>query len=427
MHHFRYDEAGVLCAEDVPLPVIARAVGTPVYVYAAATLQRHYRVFREALHGLDALIAYSLKANPNLSILRLLGDLGAGADVVSGGELDRARRAGIPPERIVFSGVGKTEGEIGEAVAADILQFNVESDAELEVINRVASRAGRQAPIAFRVNPDVTAGGHAKIATGHRSTKFGVPIARARELYDKARAMPGVAVTGLDVHIGSQILDVDPFRSAFRAVAELAAQLRADGHDIRIIDVGGGIGIPHGEQPGLAPETYADAVREALGTGTQLVFEPGRLMVGNAGMLLASVLYMKEDSERRFVILDAAMNDLLRPTLYGAHHPPLVVQRPDGPADQRAYDLVGPVCESGDIFAEDVRLPRLAAGDLVAFGTAGAYGAVMASEYNSRPLVPEVMVSGDRFGIIRRRPTREESLSLEEPFSVGPDAVDHSP
>ena len=316
MHHFRYDEAGVLCAEGVPLPVIARAVGgsgTPVYVYAAATLRRHYRVFRDALHGLDSLIAYSLKANPNLSVLRLLADLGAGADVVSGGELDRARRVGIPPERIVFSGVGKTESEISEAVAADILQFNVESVAELAVINRVAGQAGRRAPIAFRVNPDVTAGGHAKIATGHRSTKFGVPIDRARELYARARAMPGITVTGIDVHIGSQILDAAPFRSAFGAVVELAAQLRADGHDIRVIDVGGGIGIPYGAQPGLAPETYADVVRATLGTGTRLVFEPGRLIVGNAGMLLASVLYMKEDSERRFVILDAAMNDLLRP------------------------------------------------------------------------------------------------------------------
>ena len=427
MHHFRYDEAGVLCAEGVPLPVIARAVGTPVYVYAAATLRRHYRVFRDALAGLDSLIAYSLKANPNLSVLRLLAGLGAGADVVSGGELDRARRAGIPPARIVFSGVGKTEREIGEAVAADILQFNVESVAELAVINRVAGQAGRPAPVAFRVNPDVTAGGHAKIATGHRSTKFGVPIARARELYAEARAMPGIAVTGIDVHIGSQILEVGPFRSAFRAVAELAGRLRADGHDIRIIDVGGGIGVPDGEQPGLALAAYADAVRATLGDGTRLVFEPGRLIAGNAGVLLASVLYMKEDSERRFVVLDAAMNDLLRPTLYGARHPPLVVRRPDGRADPRACDLVGPVCESGDIFGEDVLLPPLAAGDLVAFGTAGAYGAVMASEYNSRPLVPEVMVAGDRFGVIRRRPTREESLALEEPFSAGAEAAECSP
>ena len=427
MHHFRYDEAGVLCAEGVPLPVIARAVGTPVYVYAAATLRRHYRVFRDALAGLDSLIAYSLKANPNLSVLRLLAGLGAGADVVSGGELDRARRAGIPPARIVFSGVGKTEREIGEAVAADILQFNVESVAELAVINRVAGQAGRPAPVAFRVNPDVTAGGHAKIATGHRSTKFGVPIARARELYAEARAMPGIAVTGIDVHIGSQILEVGPFRSAFRAVAELAGRLRADGHDIRIIDVGGGIGVPDGEQPGLALAAYADAVRATLGDGTRLVFEPGRLIAGNAGVLLASVLYMKEDSERRFVILDAAMNDLLRPTLYGARHPPMVVRRPDGRADPRACDLVGPVCESGDIFGEDVLLPPLAAGDLVAFGTAGAYGAVMASEYNSRPLVPEVMVAGDRFGVIRRRPTREESLALEEPFSAGAEAAECSP
>ena len=239
--------------------------------------------------------------------------------------------------------------------------------------------------------------------------------------------MPGIAVTGIDVHIGSQILDAAPFRSAFGAVVELAAELRADGHDIRVIDVGGGIGIPYGEQPGLAPETYAEVVRATLGTGTRLIFEPGRLIVGNAGMLRASVLYMKEDSERRFVILDAAMNDLLRPTLYGARHQPIIVQRPDGQEEQRACDLVGPVCESGDIFAEDVLLPPLAAGDLVAFGTAGAYGAVMASEYNSRPLVPEVMVSGERFGVIRRRPTREESLALEEPFSVGADAVEGSP
>jgi len=427
VHHFHYDQAGILCAEGVPLPDIAREVGTPVYVYAAATLRRHYRVFQDALDGLDSLIAYSLKANPNLSVLRLLADLGAGADVVSGGELDRALRAGIPGERIVFSGVGKTEGEIGEAVAADILQFNVESVAELEVINRVACEANRSAPIAFRVNPDVTAGGHEKIATGHRHTKFGVPIARSRELYARAREMPGIVVTGIDVHIGSQILDVAPFRTAFRAVAELAGDLRADGHDIRIIDVGGGIGVPYGDQPGLPLGTYADAVRDTLGMETRLVFEPGRLIVGNAGMLVSSVLYMKEDSERRFVILDAAMNDLLRPTLYGAHHQAFAVTKPGARASKQPCDLVGPVCESGDVFAEDALMPLLAPGDLVAFSTAGAYGAVMASEYNSRPLVPEVMVSGDRFGIIRRRPTREESLSLEVPFGAEPDTADCSP
>lgn len=427
MHHFQYDQAGVLCAEGVPLPVIAREVGTPVYVYAAATLERHYRVFRNALNGLDTLIAYSAKANPNLSVLRLLGNLGAGADVVSGGELDRALRAGIPGNRIVFSGVGKTKNEIGEALSADVLQINVESEAELEIISSVAREASRCARIAFRVNPDIGAGGHRKIATGHRNTKFGVAISRAPELYAKARQMLGIEVTGIDVHIGSQILVPAPFRSAFRAVAELASVLRADGHDIRIIDLGGGIGIPHGDEPGLAPETYAAVVRETLGSDTRLVFEPGRLIAGNAGVLLASVLYLKTESERRYAILDAAMNDLLRPTLYDAHHPPLVVARPQGSAGPVTCDLVGPVCESGDVFAENVSLPPLEAGDLIAFGAAGAYGAVMASEYNSRPLVPEVMVSGNRFGIIRRRPTREESLALEMPFTPEDNAADTTP
>ncbi len=424
MHHFRHDDAGILCAEEVPLPDIARTVGTPVYVYAAATLRRHYRVFRDAIGGPDSLIAYSLKANSNLSVLRLLAGLGAGADVVSGGELDRALRAGIPGGRIVFSGIGKTENEIREALAADILQFNVESGAELDLLGRIAHRCGRTAPVAFRVNPDIAAGGHAKIATGHRRSKFGIPISRARDLYARAGTMPGIAVQGIDVHIGSQILDAGPFRSAFRAVARLAAELRADGHAIRTIDVGGGIGVPFGEEPGLAPETYARVVRETLGSGPRLIFEPGRVIAGNAGVLLASVLYVKDEGERRFVILDAAMNDLLRPTLYGAHHPPMMVQRPRARAAPRACDLVGPVCESGDIFAEGARLPPLVAGDLVAFGTAGAYGAVMASEYNSRPLVPEVLVSGHRYGIIRRRPTREESLSLEVPFDATADPVD---
>ncbi len=423
MHHFHYDEQGVLCAEGVPLPDIARAVGTPVYVYAAATLQRHYGVFREALDGLDALIAYSLKANPNLSVLRLLAGLGAGADVVSGGELDRALRAGIPGERIVFSGVGKTAPEIREALAADILQFNVESGAELDLIDRVARESGCSAPIAFRVNPDVTAGGHEKIATGHRYSKFGVPLSRARDLYARARKLPGITVRGIDVHIGSQILDLGPFRSAFRSVARMVAELRADGHEIDLIDLGGGIGVPFDDGPGLAPEAYAQVVRETLGSGTRLVFEPGRVIAGNAGVLLASVLHVKDDSERRFVVLDAAMNDLLRPTLYGARHTPMMVRRPGPSTARQSCDLVGPVCESGDVFAEGVDLPPLAAGELVAFGTAGAYGAVMASEYNSRPLVPEVLVSGHRFGVVRRRPTREESLSLEMPFDPGVNAV----
>ncbi len=417
MHHFQYDRTGILCAEDVPLPAIARAVGTPVYIYAAATIERHYRVFRDAVAEFSPLVAYSVKANPNLAILRLLGQLGAGADVVSGGELDRALRAGIPGERIVFSGVGKTEAEIGEALAADVLQFNVESAAELAAVDRLARAANRQAPIALRINPDITAGGHQKISTGHRDSKFGIPIERARSLYAEAANMAGIRVTGIDVHIGSQIVDPKPFRSAFQAVADLAATLREDGHDIRLIDVGGGVGIPYGDGDGLPPEAYADVVRDTLGSDTRLVFEPGRLIIGNAGVLLASVLYVKHESARRFAVLDAAMNDLLRPSLYGSHHAPTPVKRPEEGTLSRTCTLVGPVCESGDVLADNVVMPQLESGDLIAFGTAGAYGASMASEYNSRALVPEVMVSGDRFGIIRRRPSREESLALEMPFS----------
>lgn len=414
MDHFDYGGDGILRAEGVPLPRIAAEVGTPVYVYASATLARHYRVFADAFAGLDALVAFSVKACPNVAVLRLLGGLGAGADIVSGGELARALRAGIPGERIVFSGVGKTAPEMEAALDAGVLQFNVESEGELETLDRVARSRGARAPVAFRVNPDVRAGSHSKVATGHREAKFGIAIGRARELYARAAALEGIEVTGLDVHIGSQILEAAPFREAFAAVAALAAELRGDGHAIRIVDAGGGVGIPHGDAPGLEPAEYAAAVRETLdGLGCRIVLEPGRLIAGNAGVLLASVLYLKDEPGRRFAILDAAMNDFLRPALYGARHPVALVKRPPGDAPRQPWTLAGPVCESGDVFAEDEELGPVAPGDLLAFRGAGAYGASMASTYNSRPLVPEVLVDGEDFRVVRRRQDPAEALALE--------------
>lgn len=421
MDHFDYDGDGVLRAEGVPLPRIAAEVGTPVYVYASATLARHYRVFAEAFAGLDALVAFSVKACPNVAVLRLLGRLGAGADIVSGGELARALRAGIPAGRIVFSGVGKTAPEMEAALDAGVLQFNVESEGELEALAGIARARGVRAPIAFRVNPDIRAGSHSKVATGHREAKFGVAIARARGLYARAADLEGIEVTGIDVHIGSQIVAPAPFREAFAAVAALADGLRGDGHDIRIVDAGGGVGIPQGGEPGLAPEEYAAVVRETLGgLGCRIVLEPGRLIAGNAGVLLASVLYLKEEPGRRFAILDAAMNDFLRPALYGARHPVAPVARPPEDSPRRPWTLAGPVCESGDVFTEDEELGPIAPGDLLAFRGAGAYGASMASTYNSRPLVPEVLVDGDSFAVVRRRQDPAEALALEpDPLEDG--------
>lgn len=415
MDHFLYRN-GVLHAEDVPLPEIAAAVGTPVYVYSTATLVRHYRVFEEALAGLPHLICYALKANPNLAVVRLLASLGAGADVVSEGEYRRALAAGIPGDRIVFSGVGKTRDEMRLALENGIRQFNVESEPELRALSEVAASMGLRAPIAIRVNPDVDALTHAKIATGKSENKFGIPIARARDVYAEAARLPGIEVVGIDVHIGSQLTALAPFEQAFGKLAELAEVLRADGHEIRRLDLGGGLGIPYrraNEAPPL-PFDYGEVIRRTVGhLGCEIEIEPGRLIAGNAGVLLSRVIYLKEGEGRDFLIVDAAMNDLLRPALYDAWHDIVPVLEPAAGTVMQPLDVVGPVCETGDTFATRRPLPPLGEGDLIAFRSAGAYGAAMASEYNSRPLVPEVMVDGDHYAVVRKRPSFDEMLARD--------------
>jgi diaminopimelate decarboxylase len=415
MDHFLFRD-GVLHAEDVPVPEIAAQVGTPFYVYSTATLTRHFRLFQEALDGLDHLVCFAVKSNGNLAVLRTLGNLGAGMDVVSGGEYLRAKAAGVPGERIVFSGVGKTAAEIRLALEGGIRQFNVESEPELRVISAIASGLGLEAPVALRVNPDVDARTHEKIATGKSENKFGIPIARARAVYAEAAALPGIRVVGVDVHIGSQLTDLAPFEAAFLKVRELTQALREDGHTITRLDLGGGLGIPYArsnEAPPL-PIEYGQVIRRTLGDmGCEIEIEPGRLISGNAGILVSSVIYLKEGEGRDFLILDAAMNDLVRPSMYGAHHDIVPVIEPAPGVEQRPYDIVGPVCETGDTFARARDLPPLAAGDLVAFRSAGAYGAVMASEYNTRPLIPEVLVNGDQFAVIRARPSFDEILGRD--------------
>ena len=415
MDHFLY-RGGVLHAEDVPIPEIAAAVGTPFYCYSTATLTRHYRLFDEALAGMDHLICYAMKAASNQAILRTLAGLGAGMDVVSGGEYARAIAAGVPGERIVFSGVGKTREEMRAALIGGIRQFNVESEPEMRALSEVAVSLGKVAPITIRVNPDVDARTHAKIATGKSENKFGIPISRARAVYAEAASLPGLEVVGIDVHIGSQLTDLAPFRAAYEKVAELTEALRADGHDIRRLDLGGGLGIPYtrsNEAPPL-PMEYGAMIREELGhLGCEIEIEPGRLIVGNAGVLVSRVIYLKQGEGRDFLILDAAMNDLIRPAMYDAHHEIEPVIEPAPGIEPRPYDVVGPVCESGDTFARARHLPPLAAGDLVAFRSAGAYGAVMASEYNTRPLIPEVLVNGRDFAVIRARPSFDEMLNRD--------------
>ncbi|SHM29869.1 diaminopimelate decarboxylase [Paracoccus solventivorans] len=415
MDHFNYS-GGVLHAEDVALPEIARAVGTPVYVYSTATLTRHFNLFRQALAWTEHLVCFAVKANSNLAVLKLLGDLGAGMDVVSGGEYARALAAGVPGERIVFSGVGKTRDEMARAIAGGIRQFNVESEPELLALSAVAQEMGAEVPIAVRVNPDVDARTHAKIATGKSENKFGIPISRAREVYRLAASLPGLRVVGIDMHIGSQLTDLDPYRQAYRKMAELCRALRADGHAITRLDLGGGLGIPYRRDNAAPPLPleYGEVVRETVGDlGCEIEIEPGRNIAGNAGILLASVIFLKQGDGRDFLIVDAAMNDLIRPAMYDAHHDIVPVVEPAPGAEPHPVDVVGPVCETGDTFARAVPLPRVGAGDLVAFRSAGAYGAVMASEYNSRPLVPEVLVSGDRFAVIRPRPSIDEMLSRD--------------
>ena len=417
MDHFLY-RGGALHAEDVPLAEIAAEVGTPAYVYSAATLRRHVRLFDEALAWApERLVCFAMKSLSNLAVLRVMAAEGAGMDVVSGGEYARARAAGVPGERIVFSGVGKTRAEMRAALEGGIRQFNVESEPELEALSEVASGMGAVAPITLRVNPDVDAGTHEKISTGRKEDKFGIPIARAPEVYARAAALPGLEVVGVDVHIGSQITGLAPFEAAYRKVAELTVALRAEGHAIRRLDLGGGLGIPYeresNETPPL-PSDYGEMVRRTVGhLGCEIEIEPGRLVSGNAGVLLASVIYVKHGEERDFLILDAAMNDLIRPAMYGAHHDIVPLREPEAGAERATYDVVGPVCESGDTFAKRRALPVLAPGDAVAFRSAGAYGAVMSSEYNSRPLVPEVLVDGDRWAVVRPRPSVEEMLARE--------------
>ena len=415
MDHFIYKN-GVLHAEDVPLSVIADQVGTPFYCYSRATLERHFRVFDEALGGMDHLICYAMKAASNVALLKVLAGLGAGMDVVSGGEYARAKAAGVSGDKIVFSGVGKTRDEIHLALSGGIRQFNVESEPELEVISSVAQNLGVIAPITIRVNPDVDAKTHHKIATGKSENKFGIPIAKARAVYAQAAALPGIKVIGIDVHIGSQLTDLAPFEAAYQKVADLTQELRSDGHEISRLDLGGGLGIPYArsnETP-PTPKDYGAMVQRVLGhLDAEIEIEPGRLIAGNAGILVTKTIYVKEGEGRKFLIVDAAMNDLLRPAMYEAHHDIVPVYEPTAASDVEMYDVVGPVCETGDTFAKERSLPPVAADDLVAFRSAGAYGAVMASEYNSRPLIPEVLVDGDQFAVIRARPSIEEMIARD--------------
>lgn len=415
MDHFLYRD-GALYAEDVPVAEIAAAVGTPFYVYSTATLLRHFRLFDEALEGMDHLVCYAMKAASNQAILKTLAQAGAGMDVVSQGEYLRAKAAGVPGDKIVFSGVGKTADEIRCALSGGIRQFNVESEPEMAVINAVALELGQVAPITIRVNPDVDAKTHAKIATGKSENKFGIPISRAREVYAHAATLPGLKVIGIDCHIGSQLTELEPFRKAYEKIAELTESLRADGHDIHRLDLGGGLGIPYtrsNEAPPL-PVEYGQLIKETLGhLGCEIEIEPGRLIAGNAGLMVSKVIYVKSGEDREFLIVDGAMNDLIRPAMYEAHHDIVAVNEPAPGQEHRPYDIVGPVCETGDTFAKQRDMPPLAAGDLIAFRSAGAYGAVMASEYNSRPLIPEVLVHGDQFAVIRPRPDFDEMINRD--------------
>ena len=416
MHHFAYRD-GVLCAEDVPLPEIARAVGTPFYCYSSATIERHFEVFRAAFDNQNALVCYAMKANSNQAVLATLARLGAGMDVVSEGELRRARAAGVAGEKIIFSGVGKTSAEMNLGLDERILCFNVESEPELEALSAVASARGAVAPIAIRVNPGIDARTHFKISTGKSENKFGVPLSRAREVYEHARALPGLSIRGVDMHIGSQITELEPFDNAFALLADFVRRLRADGHSIEHVDLGGGLGIPYrvDNSPPPFPQAYAGIVaRHTTALDCKIYLEPGRLIVGNAGTLIASVIFVKKGEDKSFVIVDAAMNDLVRPTLYDAYHDILPVR---APAPHAAHmiraDVVGPVCESGDYLALDRDIAEVAGGDLIAVMSAGAYGAVQAGTYNSRLLVPEVLVKGADYAVIRPRGTFEELIALD--------------
>ena len=415
MDHFIYKNGG-LFAENVDVTTIAASVGTPFYLYSTATLIRHFRLFDEALSWGPHLVCYAMKAASNQAILQTLAREGAGMDVVSGGEYARAIAAGVPGERIVFSGVGKTQEEIRTALVGGIRQFNVESEPEMQAISEIAGALGLVASIAIRINPDVDAKTHAKIATGKSENKFGIPISRAREVYAMAARLPGLKIVGIDVHIGSQLTQLEPFEQAYNKVAELTQALREDGHEISRLDLGGGLGIPYArsnEVPPL-PSDYGALIERTLGhLGCEIEIEPGRLIAGNAGILVSRVIYVKKGEGRDFLILDVAMNDLIRPAMYEAHHDIIPVIEAAAGTPQNSYDIVGPVCETGDTFARARPMPPLKADDLVAFRSAGAYGAVMASEYNSRPLIPEVLVSDDQFAVIRPRPSLAEMINRD--------------
>ena len=416
MHHFAY-RGGVLHAEAVSLDALAEAVGTPFYCYSTATLTRHYKVFAGAFAGVDALVCYAMKANSNQAVIKTLGALGAGADVVSGGELKRARAAGIPPEKIMFSGIGKTVDELSHAVDEGILCINVESEPELDLLSTIAASKGRTAPISVRVNPDIDPKTHHKIATGKAENKFGIPISRAREVYAHAAKLKGIRVTGVDMHIGSQITDLDPFGNAFTLLAEFVRELRADGHRIGHVDLGGGLGNPYHDnnEPPPHPEQYADVVKRATrGLDCKLIFEPGRLLVGNAGILVTRVLFVKHGDAKNFVVVDAGMNDLIRPTLYDAHHEIWPVTEPSPAARRIRADVVGPVCESGDFLALSRDLPEPQPGALLAVMSAGAYGAVLAGTYNTRPLAPETLVNGGEWALVRPRVEVDQLIALDQ-------------
>ncbi|MEZ5773521.1 MAG: diaminopimelate decarboxylase [Hyphomicrobiaceae bacterium] len=414
MHHFQYRN-GVLHAEDCDLARMAETVGTPFYCYSTETLERHYRVFRESFGDLDALVCYAIKANSNQSVIGTLARLGAGMDVVSEGEIRRALAAGVAPEKIIFAGVGKTRAEMAFALRSGVIHFNVESEPEVVALSEVAASLGAVARIAFRVNPDVDPKTHAKISTGKAETKFGIPFEDAPRLYQKARKLPAIEVAGIHMHIGSQVTKLAPFKRAFRLMREMVGTLRAAGHRIDHVDLGGGLGVPYrgGNDVPPHPDEYARIVRRSVGDlGVKVMLEPGRMIVGNAGILVARVIYIKKGAERSFAIVDAAMNDLIRPTLYEAHHEiwPVIEKRRGGEA---VYDVVGPVCETGDYLAKARSMPKLKADDLIAVMTAGAYGAVQSGTYNSRPLVPEVIVKGGDMAVVRPRQTYDELIGLD--------------
>lgn len=415
MNHFDYID-GVLHAENVNILAIAEAVGTPFYCYSTATLTRHFNVFAKAFEGLDTLVCYAMKANSNQAVLATLAKLGSGADVVSEGEMRRALAAGIPASKIVFSGVGKTAREMDFALEAGIHCFNVESEPELELLSARTEAMGKKAPVSLRINPDVDAKTHHKISTGKKGDKFGISFNRARDAYKRAGELPGLKVSGIDMHIGSQITELQPFDDAFALLIELVGELRADGHSIDHVDLGGGLGIPYKNDntPPPLPDAYGEIVKKHVAPlGVQVIFEPGRLIAGNAGILVSEVTYVKMTEAKNFVIVDGAMNDLIRPTLYDAYHEVRPVVQPAADASYIKADIVGPVCESGDFLAQDRNLPEFLPGDLIAVGSAGAYGAVQSGTYNSRLLVPEVIVNGDQFHVARPRTSYEDLIALD--------------